>query len=115
LSGRLPATRRSVGAALPAVRGGPHLPARRAAEFRPHHQTARRLRGGRGAAPPAVARERCAASGGAPGTCPSDERRQRIMTDLIRQYLNEVTSRLDRLAEAGGPIEAAIALIADAL
>jgi uncharacterized phosphosugar-binding protein len=37
------------------------------------------------------------------------------MTDLIRQYLNEVTSRLDRLAEAGGPIEAAIALIVDAL
>jgi uncharacterized phosphosugar-binding protein len=37
------------------------------------------------------------------------------MTDLIGQYLNEITSRLQRLAAPGGPIDDAVALIADAL
>src|SRR6201996_8018728 len=37
------------------------------------------------------------------------------MTDLIPQFLNEVTKRLDVLAKPGGPIDDAIALIADAL
>jgi uncharacterized phosphosugar-binding protein len=37
------------------------------------------------------------------------------MTDLATQYLSEVTSRLERLAAAREPIDAAIAVIADAL
>ena len=37
------------------------------------------------------------------------------MTNLTRQYLDEVTSRLERLAAATAPIDAAVALIADAL
>lgn len=37
------------------------------------------------------------------------------MTDLTAQYLNNVTTRLERLAAAKGPIDDAIALIADAL
>lgn len=37
------------------------------------------------------------------------------MTDLTTQYLNEVTTRLQRLAAAKGPIDDAIALITDAL
>ena len=37
------------------------------------------------------------------------------MTDLTTQYLNEVTTRLERLAAAKGPIDDAIALITDAL
>ena len=37
------------------------------------------------------------------------------MTDLITQYLSEITTRLERLAVAGGPIDDAIALITDSL
>src|SRR3569623_2723987 len=37
------------------------------------------------------------------------------MTDLIGQYLREVTTRLDRLATPGGPIDDAIAAIAESL
>lgn len=37
------------------------------------------------------------------------------MTDLNTQYLNQVTTRLDRLATAGGPIDDAITVIVDAL
>ena len=37
------------------------------------------------------------------------------MTDLTAQYLKEVTSRLERLAVPGGPIDDAITLITDAL
>jgi len=37
------------------------------------------------------------------------------MTDLISQYLREVTPRLERLAVPGGPIDDAIAVIADGL
>ncbi len=37
------------------------------------------------------------------------------MTDLATQYLNEVTTRLARLAATSGPIDDAIAVIADAL
>jgi uncharacterized phosphosugar-binding protein len=37
------------------------------------------------------------------------------MTDLIQQYLNEVSTRLERLAGPSRPIDDAIALIADAL
>lgn len=37
------------------------------------------------------------------------------MTDLAARYLHEVTSRLERIAAATGPIDDAIALIADAL
>src|SRR3569832_192696 len=37
------------------------------------------------------------------------------MTDLMSQYLHEVTSRLERLATPGGPIDDAIVLSADAL
>jgi uncharacterized phosphosugar-binding protein len=37
------------------------------------------------------------------------------MTDLVTQYLHEVTPRLERLAAPGGPIDDAIAVIADAL
>ena len=37
------------------------------------------------------------------------------MTDLVTQYLHEVTPRLERLATPGGPIDDAIALIADSL
>jgi uncharacterized phosphosugar-binding protein len=37
------------------------------------------------------------------------------MTDLATQYLNEVTTRLTRLAGPSGPIDDAIAVIADAL
>jgi uncharacterized phosphosugar-binding protein len=37
------------------------------------------------------------------------------MTDLISQYLKETTMRLERLATANGPIDDAIAVIADAL
>jgi uncharacterized phosphosugar-binding protein len=38
-----------------------------------------------------------------------------MMTDLISQYLKETTTRLERLAAAKGPIDDAIAVIADAL
>jgi uncharacterized phosphosugar-binding protein len=38
-----------------------------------------------------------------------------MMTDLTSQYLNQTTTRLERLASAGGPIDDAIAVIADAL
>jgi uncharacterized phosphosugar-binding protein len=37
------------------------------------------------------------------------------MTDLITQYLSEITTRLERLAVAGGPIDDANALITDSL
>lgn len=37
------------------------------------------------------------------------------MTDLIKQYLSEIMTRLERLAVAGGPIDDAIALITDSL
>jgi uncharacterized phosphosugar-binding protein len=37
------------------------------------------------------------------------------MTDLISQYLKETTTRLERLAAANGPIDDAVAVIADAL
>jgi uncharacterized phosphosugar-binding protein len=37
------------------------------------------------------------------------------MTDLISQYLKETTTRLERLAGAKGPIDDAVAVIADAL
>ena len=37
------------------------------------------------------------------------------MTDLTAQYLKEVTTRLERLAAPGGPIDDAIAVIADSL
>lgn len=37
------------------------------------------------------------------------------MTDLTAQYLKQVTSRLERLAVPGGPIDDAIALVTDAL
>jgi uncharacterized phosphosugar-binding protein len=37
------------------------------------------------------------------------------MTDLITQYLKETTTRLERLAKAKGPIDDAVAVIADAL
>ncbi|MBN9306585.1 MAG: sugar isomerase [Devosia sp. 67-54] len=37
------------------------------------------------------------------------------MTDLIKQYLSEITTRLERLAVTGGPIDDAIALITDSL
>jgi uncharacterized phosphosugar-binding protein len=37
------------------------------------------------------------------------------MTDLTTQYLHEVMPRLERLAVAGGPIDDAIAVIADSL
>ena len=37
------------------------------------------------------------------------------MTDLTAQYLKEVTTRLERLAVPGGPIDDAIAVITDSL